>query len=208
MRGNCIVRLLTSVALVLLTGGTAMANEEPRYEVISTAAEFEVRRYAPVLIAETEVSGEYEGAMNEAFRLIAGFIFGKNESQQKIAMTTPVTQQRSEKIAMTTPVTQERIGNAWKMTFYMPSKYTKTTLPRPIDDRVKIRELPARVVAAHRFSGRAREENFREAERALRSALARSGIAAAEGDALYAVYNAPWTPPFLRRNEVLIPVRQ
>lgn len=193
------------IALALL-GGKAMGYEEPRYEVIRSGPDFEVRRYVPVLVAETEVRGEYENAMNDAFRIIAGFIFGKNDSRQKIAMTTPVTQQRGEKIAMTAPVTQERSGSAWNMKFYMPSRYTMATLPRPTDGRVKIRELPARAIAAYRFSGRTTETNFREAERSLRNAVTKSGIHA-EGDALYAVYNGPWTLPFLRRNEVLIPVR-
>lgn len=150
----------------------------------------EVRRYAPLLIAEVTVQG---GTMREAlssgFRQIAGFIFGKNVAPggagaaAKVAMTSPVTLEAVEapasaKIAMTAPVASEMVGDGqYKVSFIMPSHYTRDTLPAPLNDAVKIREVPARTMAAMAWSGRSpSEEAMHGRAEELRAALAAAGL--------------------------------
>jgi SOUL heme-binding protein len=159
------------------------------------------------LLAETRVEAEFLEAGNVAFNRLFRYISGNNESQQKIAMTAPVTQSAGEKIAMTAPVTQSAEGGSFLVGFVVPSLYSKDTVPRPRDPKVYIREVPAQLVATWRYSGRWTESNFREAEQALRAALAERGLTAI-GDASIARYDPPFMPTFLRRNEVFIPVRR
>ena len=108
--------------------------EEPAFKLVAKDGAFEVRDYAPMIVAEVEVSGERQQAIGQGFRIIADYIFGKNRARKSIAMTAPVVQQSSEKIAMTAPVTQEGTGNRWHVRFVMPSGYTMMTLPEPEDD--------------------------------------------------------------------------
>lgn len=183
-----------------------MAYEQPTYRVLQGADAFEVRQYAPYLIAETAVDGSFDEAGNEAFRRLAGYIFGKNRANRKIEMTVPVEQQpRSEKIAMTVPVGQERRGEQWVMSFMIPSRFTLETVPQPEDPRVTLREMPARKMAVVRFSGRGSAEQFEARKADLLHRVAEAGLQP-RGEVVYARYNAPWTPWFLRRNEVLVEV--
>jgi len=184
-----------------------MAIEEPAYEVLREARDYELRRYGSLLVAETEVEGSVGSAGNQAFRVLAAFIFGDNEPAESIAMTAPVIQSRSEKMAMTAPVIQEEAEEPGRyvVQFTMPSTYTRDTLPRPTDPRVRIREVPSRTLAVRRYSGRWTVERYREEERALRRALGRDGIEAAPV-AQWARYNSPFSLPPFRRNEVWIEV--
>ncbi len=207
-----LIRSLTTLALMLPAIGAAfteaaLATEQPDYEVVETLGDnIEIRTYPPLILAETVVAGDRDQAANAAFRILADYIFGNNQSREKIAMTAPVTQSRSEKIAMTAPVTQRAQDDGqWTVAFIMPSEYTMETLPTPNDDRVRIVETEPRRVAAIRFSGRLTDRNFEKRQVELLSALAQTAYKAA-GDAEYAYYNGPFTPPFLRRNEVLIPL--
>lgn len=198
-----------------------MAIEEPKFDLVERLDEVEIRAYAPHLVAETEVEGPFERAGNEAFRRLAGYIFGGNRARQggsaEIAMTAPVGMrpERSEKIAMTAPVGMKReaAGGSqgdpprWTMTFAMPREWTMGSLPEPLDARVVLREIPGRTVAALRFSGLWSEARFAERERRLRERLANSGWSAI-GLAESARYDPPWIPWFLRRNEVLIEVER
>jgi hypothetical protein len=111
-----------------------------------------------------------------------------------------------ERIAMTAPVATEAGGNRWRMHFVMPSKYTLATLPVPTDPRVTLREVPARQVAARTFSGFVTEARVSSETEALRAWMMERGLQA-DGPAQLARYNPPWSIPFLRRNEILIPVR-
>lgn len=202
------MQLALAFVLLLLIPGAAVAYEQPAYEVIGTGAGFEIRRYAPYLVAETEVSGTFRSTGNEAFRRLAGFLFGDNRSREKMAMTAPVTQAPAaagETMAMTAPVIQTRgdASGSYVFAFVMPSKYTRETLPEPTDERIRIREVPARTVAARRFSGTWRGERFVENEQALLAAVATAGLET-RGAPIYARYDAPFVPWFLRRNEVMI----
>jgi hypothetical protein len=178
-------------ALFLLIPWMAMAYERPAYEVLEKRDDFEVRGYPPYLVAETDVSGTFQSTGNEAFRRLAGYLFGDNRSREKTEMTAPVTQTRGDE------------EGAYVFAFVMPSKYTRETLPEPLDERVRIREVPARILAVRRFSGTWRGERFVENEQALLAALAQAGLATV-GAPIYARYDAPFKPWFLRRNEVMI----
>ncbi len=205
------MKQISAAIVLLLAGGVAIATEEPRYEVVQQFEAFELRRYAPQLLAETEVTGDFDGVGNQAFRILADFIFGNNRRQEKIPMTAPVGQQpvAGEKIAMTAPVTQTpKVGGGYGtyvFSFVMPTRYTRETLPQPLDPRVRIREAPAKLVAARRYSGTWSEVRYREQEGILLQAVAEEGFITL-GAPVYARYNSPFSLWFLRRNEVLIEV--
>jgi len=187
-----------------------MGIEQPKYAVLSSSANREVRRYEARIVAETTVEGTREEALNEAFSILAGYIFGGNVPAAKIAMTAPVTQSReAERIAMTAPVLQQRTkeGQAvgWVVQFTMPTQYRIDDLPRPTDERVKIGEVPAATMAAIRFSGLARTKALEAKEKELREFMAGEKLDAV-GETIYAFYNPPFTLPPLRHNEVLIEV--
>jgi hypothetical protein len=201
--------LTFSAALAALPAMAAI--EEPSFETVKQSGDFEIRRYAPMIVAETVVEGSLGGASSDGFRLIAGYIFGNNISptgkgSEKVAMTAPVTMEAAPgRIAMTAPVTTEAEGSRFRMHFVMPSKYTMATLPKPGDDRVKLREVPAKKMAVVRFSGFAGEGKVKEKTDELLAWVRAEGLEPA-GAAQLARYDPPWTLPFLRRNEVLVPV--
>jgi hypothetical protein len=202
--------LLAALALAMLAcadGGTAMAVEQPKFEIEEAKEDFQLRRYGPTVVAETTVDGSFGDAGNQAFRRLAGYIFGANDGGRKIAMTAPVAQAKNDgtKIAMSAPVSQEKRGEGWIVSFTMPSAFTMATLPRPNDARVTLREVAGRRVAAIRFSGTWSPERFAEKALELESEMARRKLTAG-GPPVYARYDPPWTPWFLRRNEVLVPI--
>lgn len=201
---------LATVAALLASSG-AMAIEEPNFRVLDRDGAFALREYAPYLVAETRVQSGFETAGNAAFQRLFRYISGNNVTQQKIAMTAPVTQSRNEargeKIAMTAPVTQVAAGEGYRVAFVLPASYTLETAPTPLDRTIEIRAVPAQLVASWRYSGRWSESNYREAESRLREQIAERDLEAV-GDPILARYNPPFMPPFLRRNEVLIPVRR
>ncbi len=200
---------LVAMALVVRPG-VVMATEQVPYTVERTLESgVEIRRYGDTVIAETVIeAGSYGDAGNEGFRRLAGYIFGDNRGEQKIAMTAPVAMapDPGEKIAMTAPVAAQRDSSGgWRVAFYMPAEYTLETLPQPLDPRVTLRVVPGRLVAALRFSGRGTAEQFAEHTAELTQALADAGIESV-GAPWTARYNAPWVLPLLRRNEAMIEV--
>ncbi len=203
-----VLAFLTSV----LIASTVMATEEPKYLLLEKSEPFELRAYAPLIVAEVKVDGDLDAASNQGFRLIAAYIFGKNQVSEKIAMTVPVgiessEQNKSAKIAMTAPVGIESAGNQWTVSFVMPSEYTLASLPKPLDPQVKIRELPAEKKAVITFSGFYNEEKVKEKTQALRDWM-KSRNLKSTGEPQFARYNPPWTLPFMRRNEVLIQIQE
>ncbi|MEJ2580246.1 MAG: heme-binding protein [Acidobacteriota bacterium] len=198
--------IVSTLAVLWLIPGAAVATEEPDYEVVASHGDFEVRRYEAMILAETWVESEFEKAGNEAFRRLFAYISGDNTARSKIPMTAPVVQESSsEKIAMTAPVLQEDHDPGWSVAFVVPAEYSWETAPQPIDPSVSLRLVPARTVAAVRFSGTWDEERFTKRESELRAQLAEHGLKTI-GEAFYARYNPPFTPWFMRRNEVMIPV--
>ena len=204
--------MITSIiALFLIVGvlaGPVMSNlEKPGYKVIQTEQNIEIRQYEPMIIAEVEVDGKREDAIRDGFRLIADYIFGNNTVERDIAMTAPVQQQESQKIAMTAPVQQQSTGRSWQISFVMPSKYSRETLPEPKNDRVRLKEILTKKFVVIEFSGTNSNENVTEHENQLMNYTEANQIKII-GSPKYAFYNAPWTLPFMRRNEVMIEINQ
>jgi hypothetical protein len=199
-----------ATAAALLASSSAMAIEEPSFRVLEQDGAFELREYAPYVVAETRVKSDFESAGNAAFQRLFRYISGQNVAQEKIAMTAPVTQSRSEtrgeKIAMTAPVTQVAAGDGYRVAFTLPSSYTRETAPTPLDKTIEIRAVPAQLVASWRYSGRWTESKYRESEARLREQMAKRDLEAS-GEPTLARYNPPFTPWFMRRNEVLVPVK-
>jgi len=198
---------LIAVALALtLLGTSVMAAEEPLFTIRLTSGEFTVRDYPPLVVAEVSVKGNRETAAGNGFRLLAGYIFGDNTYRQKIAMTAPVVQSPAdETIAMTKPVLQTGEDGAWIIRFIMPRGSMLETLPRPNNPRVHLHAVAAARVAVVRFSGLARQDDVAAKTLALSRFVTAQHLQAAGAPSL-AQYDPPWTPWFMRRNEMMIPV--
>ena len=184
-----------------------MAYEEAKYAVITKDGDFELRQYEPHLVAETFVAGDFDNVGNEGFRRIFKYISGENQKKQSISMTAPVSQDaNSEKIAMTAPVNQEKTGNQWRIAFLMPSAYTLEKLPQPLDPKVLLKEIPARRMAAITYSGTWSKKRYEEKKALLDIFIKKQGLQSI-GEPVFARYNPPFMPWFLRRNEVLLQVK-
>ncbi len=194
-----------------MSPGVALAYEEPDYSVVRSEEGFELRRYAAYLVAETDAPGSFSDSRNGAFRRLFDYISGENVAKQKIEMTVPVVTSRAEdmgvKIEMAAPVVTQAAAEGRTMQFVLPSRYTLETAPLPSDPRVRIRALDERWIAVRSYSGTWSERNYRKNEVALLEHMESAGLVAT-GPASFAGYNAPFTPWFMRRNEVMIPVRQ
>ena len=212
-------KYLIGLILGFLWTGHVMAIEEPKYEVIQSDGPFEIRRYAPVLIAETLVEGDMDEASNKGFRLIADFIFGNNQiadtsTGEKIAMTAPVTvEPQSAKISMTAPVTVEpqhdgsnmQSAKQWRVNFVMPSRFTLASIPKPKNSAVTLREVPSKHYVVHQYSGfntvsRVQSKTQETSEWALKKNFKLIGTPQLSR------YDPPWTLPMFRRNEIMIEI--
>ena len=183
-----------------------MAIEEAGYKVLKTGGKFEIREYAPQILAEIIVDGDLEEAGNKAFRRLFNYISGANRSRAKVAMTAPVSQEQAgEKISMTAPVVQQPARDKWAVSFTMPASYTLETLPAPDDPTITLRPVPTRRMAAVRYSGLWSEKNYLQNRSELEAWIREQGLTTA-GDPVWARYNPPFTLWFLRRNEILIPL--
>jgi hypothetical protein len=198
------LRVLAGLLVLMVSMGPAMATEEAPFTLLRKVGEVEVRKYPALVVVETVVTGDMTEAGDDAFRPLFRYISGANQRKEEIAMTAPVIQE-GEKIAMTAPVIQEGRNGRWVVQFVLPAKYTMANAPLPTDPAVKLRETPARTVAAIRYSGRWSQSNYDEALAKLRAGMAPAGLQAA-GDPVWMRYDAPFTPGFLRRNEILIPI--
>ena len=198
--------LIVLFVFILIPGAKlAMAIEEALYQVVKTEGPFELRDYAPHIVAETSVAGNFEKAGSSAFRRLFGYISGDNRSQTKIAMTAPVSQKSSEKIAMTAPVGQKKAGDRWLVSFMMPADYSMETLPIPDSPKVTLRQVSARHLATIRYSGFWTEKNYRRHRVKLDHWIQKEGLKVS-GEAIWARYNSPFSLWFFRRNEILLPV--
>jgi hypothetical protein len=210
---------LLTLLVVFLGMESAMAIEEPRYDVRLSQAPFELRHYAPLLIAETVVNGDMDTASSKGFRLIADFIFGNNlapgaQQSAKIAMTTPVTMEpQSSKIAMTAPVTVEpqsgntamAEANQWRIHFVMPSQYSLVNIPKPNNSAVSLRELPQKYMVVNRYTG---FNNLAKVQEKTNETLAWAKQQSLQviGTPQLSRYDPPWTLPLFRRNEIMVEV--
>ncbi len=188
-----------------------MAIEEPDYEVLSRSDDYEIRRYSAFNVAEVELPARSGNVDNQAFRILAGYIFGNNRSRARIGASGSLessTDNESIKMAMTAPVMSadsDAGDNSAVIAFVMERKFSLDELPEPIDSRIRLRRQPPRVMAVREYSGRWTPENFQENKGSLLQALERDGVST-RGPAILARYNSPFTPWFLRRNEVMIQV--
>lgn len=183
-----------------------MATEEAPYTLVEKDNAFEIRNYAPHILAETVVEGTFEEAGTIAFDRLFRYISGDNKSRDRVAMTAPVSQQPTgEKIKMTAPVGQQAVQQGWAVSFMMPATYTLETLPQPKDSQVSLRQVSVRLMAVVRYSGSWCEKAYLRNKRELESWIVQRGLTIM-GDPVWARYNPPFTPWFLRRNEILIPV--
>ncbi len=194
-------------SLWVLSGYLPTRNiDMPAYTVISQHAEYEIRHYAAYIIAETpNVSDQGSSGFNELFQ----FISGNNTSQAKLAMTAPVLKNDTgggSKLAMTAPVIKSEGDSGGTIAFVMPPGYKFEELPQPKSRRIVLREISEHTVAAVTFSGYADDKTIKEKTEQLLRALQVDGVTVLSPPRT-ALYNPPWTPPFMRRNEILMNVK-
>lgn len=200
-----VASIVTSVISIF---GVNIGTEQPRYELLERIGDnIEIRQYGPRVAAETIVdTSKSDNARRDAFQLIAGYIFGANNTSEKVAMTSPVEiSSPGTKIAMTASVEVNRSDNGLVMRFFMPSKYAIEQLPKPSDPRVKLTQTPSTTAAVLRFTGSTGDPAVAARTAELVSALQSSKWKVA-GPATAFFYNPPWTIPFLRKTEVVIPI--
>jgi len=214
MRGamRVVMQWMLWLGLSVLLATPAMAIEEPAFRVVGKSGRIELREYPAYLVAQTRVTADFADAGNVAFRALFKYISGHNRRQEKIEMTAPVSQSadsgEGEKIDMTAPVTQAPAADSpgsYVIGFVMPARYTRESIPQPADERVSIREVPARTMAVLGYTGTWGQERFAEHEKTLLEDVAKAGWRV-RGVVEFARYDPPFMPWFLRRNEVMVEV--
>lgn len=200
------VRALASALVLISMAMPSRATEEPEFKVIRPlGAHIEVRQYAAYAVAEVSVAGPAGDAGNQAFSILAGYIFGKNKGERKFAMTAPVTQvatpAKPVKLEMTAPVTQTASPDGFVVQFVLPRGVTAASAPEPLDARIRLRDVAPVQVAVIRYSGFWSDANFAAHLTELQAAL-RAADLAGVGEPVYARYDAPFIPWFMRRNEI------
>ncbi len=199
-------KLLICLIVLWSSAMNALAIEEPNFEVIKRFSQFEVRKYQAYLVAEVVVPGPAEKAGNTAFEYLGGYIFGKNKGSKKIEMTAPVSQTPvPTKIAMTAPVSQSATEGGYLVQFAMPREFTMDTLPEPTNPKVKLREMPAQTYAVIQYSGSWSQALYEEKLNLLKKSISEAGLKI-DGEPIFSRYNAPFSLPFFRRNEIWIAV--
>ena len=181
--------------------------EQQRYRIIDRRGDAELREYEPCVVADVVVAGDAESATSAAFRPLFNYISGANAASTSLAMTAPVLQEGAgERLAMTAPVIQEAMSQrSWVVSFVLPGDRSLPAYPVPTNRDVTLRAIPAHFAAALRWSGRWTTGNIERRTKELRSLMDEAGWQAA-GEPRWARFDPPWTPPFLRRNEIVIPV--
>lgn len=185
----------------------AYTVETLTYKVVDVKDGYEIRMYEPYIAMQTEVEGDTNQAMNNGFRILAGYIFGGNVSKQSVAMTAPVMEQEiSQRISMTAPVLEQNLGSNKKLvTFTAPKEYTLETLPKPNSDKIKFVQVSAKKYAAHKFTWYSTSDRVELKKKYLLELLQKDGVKALT-EPMFAGYNGPGTIPFLIRNEILVEV--
>jgi hypothetical protein len=212
------INMLSATAIFLiafLSAGCSVFGihdyESPGYTLLLKDGNKEIRQYQPYIVARTAVKGGFKEAQSAAFGILADYIFGNNLAKQKISMTGPVVQKPEsggEKLAMTAPVTQSPSGQGWVMTFMMPSEYGLADLPAPKDKRISLEKVPAKLMAAIKYSWYGSEEKNAEKASELEKWLLSLNQYQMVSAPMFAGYDPPWTLPFFRRNEMLIEVQK
>lgn len=203
-------KILYGLLLLLAFSFSSCATvgiEKAKYTVLDKQGKFEIRQYEPQIVAETVVDAGFENAGNVAFRRLFNYISGENRTKESIKMTAPVSQKsESEKISMTAPVNQQKSEGKYVVSFLMPDKYTMKTLPEPTDPNVTPREVPARKIAAVRYSGTWSRKRYESHKDQLEEFIRDRNLTKTGEAPIWARYDPPFQLWFLRRNEVLIPM--
>lgn len=176
-------------------------EEEPKYDVVEEEGDVQVRHYAPALLAEVTMPGSHDQALDQAFNVLANYIYGKNAPSE-----AGVPGPRGEYLAMTTPVLQSPEGNGWTVAFFLGNAMTAEDAPAPIDQRIRLRQAPAQTVAVVRYSGNNDDAERAAARAELDAFLARSPRWTRDGSVYWAQYDQPFAVPFLKRNEAQVAV--
>ena len=202
-----ILIILASIAsAVVLTGPIMSKVEKPKYIVNFTEVDIESRSYDSMIVAEVLIKNSREESISQGFRVLADYIFGNNVSAEKIPMTAPVIEQKSEKIPMTAPVKQQIKDNIWSIQFIMPAQYSMDSLPKPNNNTVKIKLIPPADYVVIKFNGKNENKNIQIHEDKLKEFIEKKDLEV-KGKPIYAFYNPPWTIPILRRNEIMIEIK-
>jgi SOUL heme-binding protein len=208
---SAIVIFITLFALWVISGYVPTMNiETPAYSVIEIKSDYEIRRYVSYIVAETHQKGSQKESLSGGFKELFQYISGNNIAHSKVEMTTPVLQSAEsggQKIPMSAPVIKQGDGDSSLIAFVMPRGSRLEDLPQPKNTIIKLRAIPPKKVAAITFSGYATEDKIKENTEKLLSALKRDGIHVQSAPQI-ALYNPPWTPPFMRRNEVMVEIDQ
>jgi len=208
--------IITTLSLIALSMSSACSVfgiesvEEAPYELVSKDNQFEIRQYAPLVVAQTLVSADYDQAGKQAFRKLFKYISGDNNTSAEISMTAPViadgkVADNGESIAMTAPVTAAQEGAQWRYRFVLPDNYTIDTAPKPLNPEVTLVAVPSKRVASVQYSGRATQKARRVNAESLSTWIEAQGLKTLS-EPRWAGYNPPFTIPWFRRNEVLIDV--
>lgn len=186
---------------------SARGIAEPAYRTVERRNGYDVREYDELLAAQVSVAAPWSEALRQGTALLSAYLSGANTTQESIAMARPLgVEPEGEAIAADAPVLAVAKDTSWLISFVMPPDRTIVTLPRPNDPRVRIVRIPGRAAAVLAFSGAVSRDRVALQEERLRGLLARDG-AVILGPATVAQYHPSWAPPFLRRNEVILPVR-
>ncbi len=164
-------------------------NEQPDYDVLVKDGDIEVRKYHKTLLAQVTVQGEYEQAIKDGFQILANYIFGENKTDDQIAMTAPVY--------------QEKTSEGWMISFVVPEKFDRNTVPDPVNPNIHFVDLPERKIAVLKYSGNNNQEKMKKAEQELSDWIATSG-SRASSNIRWAQYDPPFAVPFLKRNEAQV----
>ncbi|MEI6281002.1 MAG: heme-binding protein [bacterium] len=205
-----IIILILILILWSVWGYFSSRVEQMEYTVVKKNKYYEVRKYPKHILAQATVSGDFMSGMNSGFSIVASYIFGGNIKRESISMTAPVLSSSAKevgsKISMTAPVIIDGGGDTSRtISFGMPRGYTMETLPIPNDKRVKLVEIAEKTFAVVRFSGYRNANKIERISKELKDKLSKDGVESI-GSVSYAGYNAPWTPPWMTRNEVLIEI--
>lgn len=205
---KCFLIIFWLHVFVLSGVSNTMAVEEAQYRLVTKNGYFEVRDYPSHAVAETIVEGDLEDAGSKAFKLLFGYISGENQPRVNVDMTAPVSQQASsDRIEMTAPVSQQPTedNQRWIVAFMMPATTSMDTLPEPVNPKVTLRQVPERRMAVVRYSGFWNEKGYLENKSKLEAWIIENGYTIV-GDPIWARYNPPFTPWFMRRNEILMAI--
>lgn len=183
-------------------------EEEPAYTVLDTVGEIEIRRYQPALLAQVTVRGAHDDAMNSAFTTLASYIYGKNDTNTTLHMTTPVQQEAESGVgSRTTPITRHSSGNGWTVSFFLSNDLLPEEAPQPDDPAVGLVMVPETVRGVLRFTGNNTEHRREASRETLLATIASDGRWQVADDVSWSQYDQPFAIPFLKRNEAQVALR-